>query len=88
MHLTTIYTHARESHVDLLDCLFLAREDDDAFEVALMEDVFDDAELLRLMTDIGALLDFLSGLAHGEFNCDGVFQQVVRQFLDLVRHRC
>ena len=86
VHFSGIDAEAHEGLRDLLHLLFLARENDDALQVAGLEQVFHDAELLCLVTDVGALADFLGGLADGKLHFDGILEQGLGQLLNLVGH--
>ena len=86
VHLAAVDVHAHECAVYGLHLLLLAREDDDALEVALLEDVLNDAELLCLVAHIGCLLDLLCRLAHGELHHHGVLEQRLCQLFNLVGH--
>ena len=88
VHLAAVDLHALQRGSDLLHLLLGTGEDDDAVEVAGLEDVLEDRHLLRLVADVGLLLDLLGGLAHGELHLDGILEQCLGQVLDLVGHRC
>ena len=75
MHLTRIYLHLLQSAVDGLHLLLLARENDDTVEVALAEEVLDDANLLCFVANVGCLLDFLGRLAYCYLHFYGILEQ-------------
>ena len=73
--------------IDVLHLVDLAGKDDDAAEVALLEHLLNDLQFLRLMADVGRLLDFLGRLADGNLHFDGILEQCLGQLLYLVGHR-
>ena len=52
-----VITEALECDGDVLGVDFLSNEDDDSLRLALTEEVLDDAQLLGLIADVGALAD-------------------------------
>ena len=86
VHLTRINLHLLQSAVDGLHLLLLARENDDTVEVALAEEVFDDANLLCFVAYISCLLDFFGRLAYGYLHFYGVLEQSLGEFFNLLGH--
>ena len=87
MHLATVDIHLEQGTVDEFHLLFLAREDDNTFQVAGLEYALDDAQFLVFVTEICALLYLLGRFAHGDLHRHRVFEKSIGQFLYLLRHR-
>ena len=86
VHLTAVDLQLLQSLVDLLHFHLTSREDNNPLEVAGLEDVLNDLELLCLVADISTLLDLVSRFAHGKLHLNRVLQQVLRKFLNVLRH--
>ena len=87
MHLIAIDMHRLQRTGNLLDALFLTREDNDALKVALLEDVVDNLEFLRVVAHIGALTNLLGWFRHGNLYLYGIVEQIDGQLADFRRHR-
>ena len=59
MHLVAVDVHLFQTARNFLYLFLLTREDDDTLQVALFEDVVDDLQFLRIIADIGALVNLL-----------------------------
>ena len=86
VHLATVDFHPQQSLVDLLHLHFAAREDNDTLQVTGLENLLDNLQFLCLIANVGALLDFLSGLADSQLDLYGVLQQVLGHLLNVFRH--
>ena len=71
MHGGAVDLVLQKGTVDVFHLVFLAAEDDDALQVALLEDVLHDGHLLGLVAHIGHLVDLLGGTAHLELHLHG-----------------
>ena len=74
MHLGTVNLHSLQLTRDFLHTVFLAAEDDDALQVTILEQMLDDAQLLRVVTDVGRLLYLLCRLRYGQLDFNGVVE--------------
>ena len=81
-----IVAFALEGDGDILSVDFLADEDNDALGLALLEEVFYDAELLGLVADEGALMDALGGFVECYLDFDGVGEDGLGELDNLVGH--
>ena len=86
MHGCTVDFHALELAGNVLHAVFLSAEDDNALQVALLEDVLDDFELLWLIANICRLVDFLGRAAHLELHLNRLMEQRDSQLTDLGGH--
>ena len=86
VHRGAVDVQAFEFARDVLHLVFLAREDDDALQLAGLEEVADDVDFLRLVAHVGGLLDFLGRLGHGNLHLHGIGEQRASQLLDFLRH--
>ena len=75
VHRSTVDLHLLKGAVDILHLVFLATEDDNALQVALLEDVLDDSHLLRFVADIRHLMNLLGRTTHLELHLHGILQQ-------------
>ena len=87
MHLVAVDVHLLQRTGNLFHLLLLAREDDDALQVALLEDVVDNLQFLRVVADIGTLADFLCRLGDGNLHLYRLVKHGDCQLSDLRRHR-
>ncbi len=75
---------------------FLGTENDDTLDTlslvtgkgAVLHDAANDVVFHAVVADVGNLLNLLGRLADGDFDLDGVVQDVVCQTLDVVGHGC
>ena len=86
VHLAAIDVLALQGACHLLHFHFAAAEDDDALQVASLEDVLDDVHLLRFVAYVCFLLYFLCRFAHGQFYLYGVLEQCFGQLFYFVGH--
>ena len=87
MHLVAIDVHRLERTGNLFDALLLTREDDDALKVALLEDMVDNLELLRVVAHVGTLMNLLGWFRHSDFYLDRIMEQINGQLADFGWHR-
>ena len=88
VHGSAVYSNLLERSCELLHLEFAAAEDDDALQVACLEDVLDDGHLLGFVAYVCFLLDFLGWLADGKFDFYRILEQGLSQFFYLLRHGC
>ena len=88
VHGSAVYSNLLEGSCELLHLEFAAAEDDDALQVARLEDVLDDGHLLGFVAYVCFLLDFLGWLADGKFDFYRILEQGLSQFFYLLRHGC
>ena len=88
VHFTAVDMLALKSPCNLFHFQLTATEDDDTLEIAILEDVFNDAHLLRFIAYIGTLLDLFCGFADSQFNDFRVLEQCLCKVFNLIRHRC
>ena len=88
MHLSAVDVHLLQTPRDVLYLFLLAGEDNDALQVAGLEDVIDDFQFLRLIADISRLTDLFGGLRYSNLHFYGIMQHGYGQFADLRRHGC
>ena len=86
MHLSHRNLGLGQGATYLLYLGLLSAEDYHALQFILLEQPFDNRYLLGLVTQVSALLDFLSRFAYGEFYDYRVFQKSLCQVLYLLRH--
>ena len=88
VHGSAVYSNLLEGSCELLHLEFAAAEDDDALQVARLEDVLDDGHLLGFVAYVCFLLDFLGWLADGKFDFYRILEQGLSQLFYLLRHGC
>ena len=86
VHLTTVDVHLLQTAGDIFYSLLLTREDDDALQVARLEDVVDDLELLRVVAHVGTLLNLFGWARNGYLDLYRIVEQGNSQLTDLGRH--
>ena len=86
VHLVAVDVHGLELAGYLFDALLLAREDDDTLQVSTLEYVLDDLQFLRLVANVGHLVNFLSRAGYGYLYIYRIVQQLDGQFANLLRH--
>ena len=86
VHGGTVDIHVLQLARYVFHLVFLAGEDNYALQLASLEQVADNAQLLWLIADVGRLLDFLSGFGNGYLYLCGMIEQGACQLLNLVWH--
>ena len=86
MHLVTVDVHLLQLAGHLLHLLLLAGENDDALQVAGLEEMLDNLQLLRLVADVGTLADLLSWLGYSNLYLNGIVEELYGKFADFRRH--
>ena len=86
MHGGTVNVHVLQLSRYVFHLVFLAGEDNYALQLASLEQVADNAQLLWLIADVGRLLDFFSGFGNGNLYLCGMIEQGACQLLNLVWH--
>ena len=87
MHLVAVNLHLLQAAGYLLHAVLLAGEDNDTLQVALLEDVIDNVQLLRIVANVGALLYLLCRTTNGNLDFHRIVKQVHSQLAYLSRHR-
>ena len=87
MHLVAIDIHLSQAARDVLDLVFLSREDDDTLQVTLLENMMNDLQLLRVVADIGTLVYLLSRFGYSNLDFYRIVEQSDSQFTNLGGHR-
>ena len=86
MHFPTVDFHLLQGLVYLLHLHLAAREDYHSFQVASLENVLYDLQLLRLIANICTLLYLLGWLAHSKLYLNRILQQALCKLLYVFWH--
>ena len=86
VHLVAINMHRLELAGNLFYAILLAREDDDALQIAILKDVLDNLKLLRFVAHVGHLVNLLGRARHSNLYLDRIVEQLYGKFAYLLRH--